>query len=246
MQSIERTFAILRTLAHGQERAGISEIARRADLPKSTTSRILASLEALGMVERLGDRYGLGSSLAALTTAAAPVGSLREVARPELAELAEFLGENASLVVDDGDEVLYIDTAMPPEVAVQVQDWTGERLPYHAAAGGLALMSGWSQTRRDQLVGDGLTAFTALTVASADALAAKMDELATTGVVWTMQEFAEDVNGLGAPIVGPNGDLVGAINVYGPTYRFPGEISQSEMILALREACDRITTRLTD
>ncbi len=246
MQSIERTFAILRALAHGQERAGISEIARRADLPKSTTSRILASLEALGMVERLGERYGLGSSLAALTTAAAPVGSLREMARPELAELADLLGENASLVVDDGDEVLYIDTATPTEVAVQVQDWTGERLPYHAAAGGLALMSAWEQSRRDHLVEAGLPGFTERTATSRQALDTKMSELAKTGVVWTMQEFAEDVNGIGAPIAGPTGEYVGAINVYGPTYRFPGELDAGHVAEALVDACGRITARLSD
>ena len=246
MQSIERTFAILRALAHGQERAGISEIARRADLPKSTTSRILASLETLGMIERLGDRYGLGASLAALTTAAAPVGSLREMARPELVELADLLGENASLVVDDGDEVLYIETATPTEVQVHVQDWTGERLPYHAAAGGLALMSGWTSMQRAAFAAAGLTPFTASTAISAKALDAKMAELDTSGVVWTMQEFAEDVNGIGAAIAGPNGELVGAINVYGPTYRFPGDLPSDTIAGALREACDRITVRLTD
>ena len=246
MQSIERTFAILRALAHGQERAGISEIARRAELPKSTTSRILASLEALGMVERLGERYGLGASLAALTAAAAPVGSLRELARPELADLADLLGENAALVVDDGDDVLYVETAMPTEVAVQVQDWTGERLPHHAAAGGLALMMGWTQDRRDTHVAAGLESFTERTATTADAIASRMAELAATGVVWTLQDFAEDVNGIGTAITGPNGDLVGAINVYGPTYRFPGDRRRDDITAAVRDACDRIAARLAD
>ena len=245
MQAIERTFAILRALAHGQERAGISEIARRADLPKSTTSRILASLEALGMVERLGERYGLGASLAALTATTAPVGSLRELARPELVELADLLGDNASLVVDDGDEVLYVETVTPSEVQVQVQDWTGERLPYHAAAAGLALMSSWSDLKREHFASAGPTAFTPFTATSPDSLASKMNELETTGVIWTLQEFAEDVNGVGAVIKGPGGALVGAIDVYGPTYRFPGSRPRDEIAKAVTDACQRITARLT-
>ena len=45
MQTIERTFAVLRAIAESDESVGVSEIARRAGLAKSTTSRILVSLD---------------------------------------------------------------------------------------------------------------------------------------------------------------------------------------------------------
>ena len=244
MQAIKRTFGILGALAEHHERAGVSEIARRAGLPKSTTSRILAGLESLGIVERIGDRYGIGAALATLTHGAAPIGSLREVARPQLVELADALGENTSLVVDDGDQVLYIDTAVPSEVQVQVQDWTGERLPFHATAGGLSLMSTWPDDRFAELCRAPLASFTDRTVTSLAGLRRKHDELATTGVVWTLQEFADDVNGAGAPILGPGDDAVGAINVYGPTFRLPGRRTSNEISEPLIEACERIGARL--
>ena len=246
MQSIERTFSILGALAEGAERAGLSEIARRADLPKSTTSRILASLESLGIVERIGDQYGIGAGLATLTHRASPVGSLREMARPQLTELADTLGENVSLVVDDGDQVLYIDTAMPSELHVQVQDWTGERLPFHATAAGLSLMSTWSKPRLATLCDTELESFTIQTVTTAKGIRRKLAELRSDGVVWTIGEFAEDVNGAGAPILNPDGDAVGAINVYGPTYRFPGARPLQEIADLVIDACERIQTRLTD
>jgi IclR family acetate operon transcriptional repressor len=244
MQAIERTFGILSALAEHHERAGISEIARRAELPKSTTSRILSSLESLGVVERIGDRYGIGAGLATLTHGASPIGSLRELARPQLVELADALGENASLVVDDGDQVLYIDTATPSEVQVLVQDWTGERLPFHAAAGGLSLMSTWPPARLAALYSSPLDVFTEKTVTTAAGVGRKLEELSTAGVVWTRQEFADDVNGVGAPILGPTGEAVGAINIYGPTYRFPGDVSESTVAATVTDACDRIATRL--
>lgn len=243
MQAIERTFGILGALAEHPDRAGVSEIARRADLPKSTTSRILASLESLGMVERIGDQYGIGAALATLTHGASPIGSLREVARPQLVELADALGENASLVVDDGDMVLYIDTATPSDTQVQVQDWTGERLPFHPAAGGMSLMSTWDDERVAALCSDGLQAFTGDTVTSFAALRRKLADVRRHGVVWTLQEFADDVNGVGAPILGPDGEAVGAINVYGPTYRFPGD-DVAAIEAAVLDAAQRIATRL--
>jgi IclR family acetate operon transcriptional repressor len=245
MQTIERTFSILGALAEGSERAGLSEIARRADLPKSTTSRILASLESLGIVERIGNQYGIGNGLATLTHRASPIGSLREMARPQLTELADELGENVSLVVDDGDQVLYIDTATPSELQVQVQDWTGERLPFHAAAAGISLMSTWGQDRLASFCDSDLVSFTSSTVVTAEGIQRKLDELARDGVTWTFSEFSDDVNGVGAPILSATGEAVGSINVYGPTYRFPGERPRKEIASIVIDACDRISTRLT-
>ena len=103
MQTIDRTFAVLRALASRNETSTLSEVSRAADLPKSTTSRILAALENLGMVDRAGGQYSIGSGLATLTHTATPVGALRELSRPYLADLADRLGENASLAVADGD-----------------------------------------------------------------------------------------------------------------------------------------------
>ena len=51
VQSIERAFAVLRSLTTGP--AGVTDIAERVDLPKSTVSRLLSTLETLGAVEQL-------------------------------------------------------------------------------------------------------------------------------------------------------------------------------------------------
>ena len=243
MQAIERTFSILGALAEQPERAGISEIARRTDLPTSTTSRILARRESLGLVERIGDQSGFGAALATLTPGATPIGSLRDLARPQLVELADALGENTSLVVDDGDLVINIDTAMPSDQHVQVQDWTGVRVPFHAAAAGIALMSTWDDARLAEFCAGGLEAFTDETVTTLGGLRHKLETLRRSGVVWTVQEFADDVTGIGAPIIGPDGEAVGAINVYGPAYRFPGEQASDEIAAAVIDACTRIATR---
>ena len=90
--------------------SGVSEVARTTGLAKSTCSRILASLDELGIVERVDEagRYVIGPGLRALAAAGAPVGTLRDLARPYLRELAGRLGESASLAVMDGGEGLYV------------------------------------------------------------------------------------------------------------------------------------------
>ena len=53
IQTIERTFSVLRALAGRSDATGVTEVARMTGLAKSTCSRILAGLEDLGMVERV-------------------------------------------------------------------------------------------------------------------------------------------------------------------------------------------------
>ncbi|HWM20174.1 MAG TPA: helix-turn-helix domain-containing protein, partial [Ilumatobacteraceae bacterium] len=52
VQSVERAFAVLRCLTSGP--AGVSEVAERSHLPKSTVSRLLSTLNELGAVDQLG------------------------------------------------------------------------------------------------------------------------------------------------------------------------------------------------
>ncbi|MAP74679.1 MAG: IclR family transcriptional regulator, partial [Acidimicrobiaceae bacterium] len=97
IQSIERTFAVLRALAGRPDSTGVTEVARTTGLAKSTCSRILSSLDDLGIVERIdaAGRYVIGSGLRVLAASGAPAGVLRDLARPYLRELAGRLGESA-------------------------------------------------------------------------------------------------------------------------------------------------------
>lgn len=243
MQTIERAFAVLRALAEQTESTGVSEVARRAALPKSTTSRILASLEDLGMVERLGDRYAIGAGLATLTHHASPVTSLRDIARPYMIALAEIVGESVALAVPDGDKMIYVDTA-PSTGVVQVQDWTGRRFPFHTVAAGLALMTTWTRNELEVYGRREFEQFTQATIADLSELGSRMEAVKADGFAWTRAEFSEEVNGVAAPIHDGDGLAVGAINISGPTYRFPGPRPEIEIIEELVSACRQISSRI--
>lgn len=243
MQAIERAFAVLRAVASKSGTSTLAEVTRISGLPKSTVLRLLVALEDQGAVQSVGGRYAIGPGLASLSHHGAPVSALKEIARPHLVELAELLEENVGLIIDDDDATLYIDTAVA-ESSVMVTDWTGERLPYHASAGGLALMSTWSVAGVERLAAAGLEPFTPSTVTTVEGLRAKMAAMVADGVVWTMQEFSHDVNGVAALVAGPDGGVAGALNVYGPDYRFPGERSPATIAVALLETCRKIGERL--
>ena len=52
---VHRAFALLQLVVASDEPVGVRELARRAGLSRSTTSRMLGILAELGMVERTSD-----------------------------------------------------------------------------------------------------------------------------------------------------------------------------------------------
>lgn len=223
----------------------MSEIARITGLPKSTVSRTLVALEEQGAVDRLDAQghYVIGSGLAELTSRATPLRRLRELAKTELVELTEQFGEACAIAVPDGSQVLYLE-ASAPESLVQVQDWTGERFPFHVVAAGIAIQSTWTSEQVSDYAERSLDQFTPRTISSADELRTRLDETRRHNYTWTIQEFSEEINGVAAPIVGPSGHCVGAITAYGPEFRFPGDDNIGAIATAISEAGARITAQL--
>lgn len=227
VQSVDRAFAVLRALAAGP--AGVTELADRVSLPKSTVARLLRTLEALGAVEQLavGGDYHLGDALADLGAAARPGRSLVPLVRPHLAELNEATGEATGFSVPDGLEMLYLDQ-ITPDGELQVRDWTGQRIPMHAVPSGHVVLASDDQLVR-RLVDAGLEPFTERTLTDADALTRRLHQVRVEGYAWAMGEYADGLNSVAAPLRDRSGRVVGAIHVYGPASSLPGGRDPAEL-----------------
>jgi DNA-binding IclR family transcriptional regulator len=229
VQSIERAFAVLGALADGP--IGVTEVADRADLPKSTAARLLASLAREGVVEQVpGDsRYRLGPRLVTLAAGIRPARSLAALARPSLATLAGSAGEAAGLSVRDGDQVHYIEQVGSPN-PVSVRDWTGSRIPLHAVSSGQVLLAFSPPTSVQRYVGRPMERFTERTLVTADALFERMRAIRRDGYTWALEEFDEGISSVAAPVADASGEVIAAVHLHGPSYRFPS--TGSEVALA--------------
>ncbi len=221
VQSIERAFNVLRSLASGP--AGVTEIADRVGLPKSTVSRLLSTLEEVGAVEQVsaGGEYRVGWTMIELAAAARPGRSLISLVRPHLAELSRITGEAAGISIPDGDDMLYLDQ-LTPDSELQVRDWTGQHIPMYAVPSGHVVLAADDTAARRVATGE-LAPLAPHTITDGATLLQRLEVVRRDGYAWALEEFAEGLNSVAAPLCTADGRVVAALHVYGPASRFPGE-----------------------
>ncbi len=243
VQSIERAFAVLGALADGP--VGVTDVAGRVGLPKSTAARMLASLEREGAVEQVpGEtRYRLGPRIVVLAAGLRDTRGLVAIAHPTLVALAGELGEAAGLSVPDGRTVHYVDQVDSPN-PVQVRDWTGSRIPMHAVSSGQVFLAHLAPPALARFLAEPLERFTPRTLTDAGALLERLRDVRRDGHGWVRDEFAEGIASVAAPIAGVDGEVVAAVHIHGPTYRFPAPGSEGVIAGAVRAAAARIGVRL--
>ncbi|GMQ85081.1 MAG: allantoin degradation transcriptional regulator AllR [Acidimicrobiia bacterium] len=237
VQSLERAFAIIDVIA--TEPCGLSEAARRVGLPKSTVARLMATLETVGALERVGARYHPGPAVT--RRSGADNTRLIALARPYLEELAADNGEVAGVSIADGDRVHAI-AQVDVDRPVQARDWTGELASIHSVPSGLIMMAEWPEDRLAAYLDRPLQPSTAKTLVDADRIRTRLDGIRAQGYAWGKEEFHEGINSVAAPVRDHNGTVVAAVHLHGPAFRFPEAGTEEAIGRDLAAAADRLSS----
>ena len=243
VQSVERAFAVLQCLASGP--AGVSDVADRTDLPKSTVSRLLGTLVELGAVEQsetLGV-YSLGELILDLSAAASPGRNLVALARPHLVELVAQIDEAAGIGVLDGSSVYYLDQ-IDGDHEVQVRDWTGESVDAHVVSAGLVLLAAAPKSAQEAYLARPLEAWTDHSVTDPVLLRQRLEDVRRSGFAWVFEEMSEGLNSVAAPVFNPAGTVIAAVSAHGPSYRFPAPGASASVAAFVVETAGRVSDRL--
>lgn len=240
VQSIDRAFVVLGALAVAP--AGITELAGRVELPKSTVARLISTLEHLGAVVRTGDgRFRIGHALVELAGAADASASMSSAVIPHLTNLVNVVGESAGFSVPTGYLVHYL-AQVESAAAIQVRDYTGLQVPMHIGPSGLCMMSYWPTDDVERYLSRKLEAFTPHSVIEPKRIKKRLAQIRSDGHCWVYEEFAEGINSVASAVLNQSGKVMGAIHVHGPAYRFPGANSES-ISQAVIDAARRFSER---
>ncbi len=219
--SVGKALALLDAFESLDTSLGVSELARRTGIPKSTAFRLLAILEQRQLVERENTRYCLGKRLFELGNRVSYCRprSLRDTALPYISDLYELTHETVHLAVLDGTDVLYVEKIFGHQ-QVKAPSTVGGRVPAYCSAIGKALLA-WSDAAKvEATVARGLKPRTGYTIVTPGRLVDELKVIRSQGVAYDREESNLGINCVASPIVSRSGRLIGGISVCGGAARF--------------------------
>ncbi|MCS0636120.1 IclR family transcriptional regulator [Streptomyces sp. LP05-1] len=243
IQSLERAAAMLRLLAGGERRLGLSDIASSLGLAKGTAHGILRTLQAEGFVEQDGasGRYQLGAELLRLGNSYLDVHELRARALVWTDDLARSSGESVHLGVLHQQGVLVVHHVFRPDDSRQVLE-VGAMQPLHSTALGKVL-SAYDPVAHSEAMETERQALTDRTITDAADFEAVLDLTRARGWAADVEETWEGVASVAAPIHDRRRMPVGAVAITGAVERVcDGGDLRSELVAAVRD-CARAVSR---
>jgi DNA-binding IclR family transcriptional regulator len=242
---IDRAFTILNFIAEHPQGVGVNAIGRGTDLPNSTASRILSTLEMLEVVSRTGDNlFQIGEGLVRLVGHQSFTQNLTLLARPVLQGIAEATGEAVALCVLDNMQTYYLDHVQSSQT-IRVRDWTGERLPLHVASPGKIFLAYAPSDFTNDVFNRPLVRFASGTITAPEQLRTELTHIRAQGYAVSDEEYAEGVLGLAVPIKDRKENVIAAFNLYGPKFRLEDTTRQQQIVAVLLKGAAEIEGKLT-
>jgi DNA-binding IclR family transcriptional regulator len=223
IQSVDRAARVLLLLGEDSEPLGVSEMARRIGIHKSTVSRLLATLERHDLVSRdsESDLFRLGSAFFRLSEAVARDVALVPQARPILERLAEATDETVNLAVLRGREVFHLDQVECSRFIAST-NWAGRAAPAHATSTGKVLLAFAPAPVLEAALASSLPRLTARTRTDPAELRRDLTEVRRLGYALVVGELEEGLTAISAPVFDAGGTCRAAISVSGPSFRLRG------------------------
>ena len=240
VQSIERAFGLLETMADAGGRVGLSRLAEESGLPLPTIHRLARTLVDLGYLRQEASRqYVLGPRLIRLGEASSSM--LSVWARPHLQSLVDELGESANLAMLDGDEIVYVAQAQSGR-AMRMFTEVGRRVLPHCTAVGKAILADLPAPRVAELLGrTGMPRFTDSTLTSVAEFEKVLATVSERG--YALDDGEQEVGVRCVAVSLPQAPSRLGISVSGPATRMTDEVI-ARAIPLIRHAGDELTAAL--
>lgn len=209
---IGRVDTVLSVFKASDRSLGISEIARRTGLAKSTTARIVHDLADHKFLERNGEAFELGLRLFELGELATKPKDLKRLALAHMADLRSATGQTIHLAVLEEVEVVYIEI-LRSRSAPPLPSRVGGRMPAHATGVGKALLAFSDEDHIARRVNAGLAPIGPGTICDEEQFRAQLDRIRATGISYEQEESGAGVCCAAAPVLTADGEAIAAISV---------------------------------
>ena len=200
--SVKKAFRILHTIADSSGGLGVSDLAKKLNVGKSTVHGITAGLEDLGVLVRdpIGKKFNLGYTLLELSRKAHAKMGLREAARVSMERLMEKVAETVFLGIMNGDHITILDV-VESRNEMKITSHPGTRLPVLVAATGRVFLGQLELAKAVEIVRKmGLVKYTPKATVDPKKFLREMEEAKKKGYAIDHEEYMLGVRAVAAPI----------------------------------------------
>lgn len=210
--SVAKALALLELFGDANE-LSLSTLVERGGYTRTTTHRLLSTMELAGWLERSSDKYRLTLTVFRLGSTAVNGLQLRNEASHVLSELASHHGEDVYLVVPDGPRAVCLERIEgKTPIHIMVLD-VGRSLPLFVGGGPVALLAHREDEFLPRVMSDGQCVTPTGQILDETTLRRTLLETRTRGYSRSMEDVTHGVGAFGAPIFNDRSVAVGAISI---------------------------------
>lgn len=242
---VGKALGLLVLLGDEPRGASAAELSRRAELPFSTTYRLLGSLTRDGFVdyEPDGRRYHLGLRVFQLGQRVSNHHGFAGTALPILRRVTEKTGEATILSVRDGNHHLTVNKVDGPQTFRVTSD-PGHLGALHTTSVGKALVAFAEDSERKRLVEElPLESLTEFSITDRDAFRAEIDQVRRRGYAVMDEENELGMRAVAVPVFNAQGYAFASLATAVPVFRLSLE-DLVALVPALQEAASELAARL--
>ena len=244
LQTIEKAAQVLNLFTPENPEWGVSQVAQKLGMPKSSAHAFLNSLAEVGLLYRfVTGRYRLGFRILTLSQALLHNTPWREEAAPLMESLRHKTGETVHLSVLAGGELVTVNKLDGNTADAAPVSQVGAVVPSHCSAHGKMLLAlrPWAFVSAvlDQ---HGMTAYTENTIVSRDELKSELLKVRKRGFAYDIEEYRAGLCCVAAPVRNHNGETIVALGISLPSERF--HTHKDALRTAVIETADAISQRI--
>ena len=243
--AFSKFIAVLQLIADAQTPPNVARLSAASGYPRPTVHRIVAALQAEGLIiaSGSGNTFGLGPRLINFASHSWERSDLRLAAVDALTQLRDVTSETIHLAVPSQGEMVYIEKLESPH-AVRMASRIGTRVSLTSSSVGKAYLATLPAPEREALLKDApLVRFTGHTLTDLDAVRREIEATAERGHAEDREENEASICCYGAAIRGPDGRAAGCVSISMPTFRRRDDV-EAAYIEPLLAACRTIAARL--
>lgn len=208
--------------------AGVSEVSKYLETPKSTVHDHLRTLEQLELVVNEDGVYKTGTRFLEFGGYARQQMKVFEVAKPEVKKLAQQTGEHSNLMVEEHGRGIFLYKAEGTD-AVQLDTYSGYRVHLQTTALGKTILAHMPEERATTILEHhGCPKVTGRTITDIDELWEEFETIREQGYARDVEERVRGMHCVAAPIL-RNDEVLGAVSVSGPKSRMQGKRFEEEI-----------------